>query len=206
MISKSLLGFRIASNEIKEKAMTSRKLPAEMRKSSADIPWNSFISNIHSTQGRDRLAHQFPVAFTLLDRLAEVAPDRPPKRLEQELEAHFRDGGVEAALHACKSWKQELAGVRCSSGRDGDGDSPWTFRRCSHGTETEIRGGGGQLSQLRNRNGRVLPDKGMVRLQFEERQPQGRLHRTGRQCVPDLIPALERLSIPASRRYRSVLT
>jgi hypothetical protein len=30
-----------------------------MRKSSADIPWNSFISNIHSTQGRDRLAHQF---------------------------------------------------------------------------------------------------------------------------------------------------
>jgi hypothetical protein len=143
VISKSLLGFRIASNEIKEKAMTSRKLPAEMRKSSADIPWNSFISNIHSTQGRDRLAHQFPVAFTLLDRLAEVAPDRPPKRLEQELEAHFRDGGVEAALHACKSWKQELAGVRCSSGRDGDGDSPWTFRRCSHGTETEIRGGGG---------------------------------------------------------------
>jgi hypothetical protein len=42
----------------------------------------------------------------------------------------------------------------------------------------------------------------ILRLQFEERQPQGRLHRTGRQCVPDLIPALERLSIPASRRYR----
>lgn len=54
-----------------------------------------------STQGRDRLAHQFPVAFTLLDRLPEVAPDRPPKRLEQELEAHFGDGGVEPALRAC---------------------------------------------------------------------------------------------------------
>lgn len=43
-------------------------------------------------------AHEIAVALLLLGRFAQVASNRPAKRLEEQLEANFRDGGIEAAL------------------------------------------------------------------------------------------------------------
>lgn len=79
-----------------------------------------------------------------------------------------------------------------------------TGTRLGHFVAVDLCGrSGGQPADLRICDGRVLPNKGVVRLQLEERQPQGGLHRTGRQRVPDLVPALERLSIPRQRQKKA---
>lgn len=124
------------------------------------------------------LAHELAVTFLLCDGLAQVPGDGARERLEKQLEADLGDGGVEAALQTFA--KSAL------------------MRLTSDATRARDEGG----AYL----GHLVPNKGVIGLQLEERQLQRRLHRLGRQGVADLVPTRKRLSrgeISVSRRSAS---